>query len=497
VSRDTHGFIVSDEKGATYIDRSRRGTFLDGKRLRGPLRITESVTLRLGDPATGEELGITPPLSSNELEHNRDRRVLRSRARLAVIVVAAVVVAGGVTAGILTTVGGSGTPAIRPTTATADGPSDAVLQHVEASTVRLLQGSQSSYSGWGSGTIISPNGLILTNAHVAEPEAPGLAVALGQPGSTLEQDPPYLTVEITTGPSSPVRARYRARTVAVDGYLDLAVVQVYATSSGTPVNPKRLKLPYLNLGNDSAVQLDQPVTVLGFPGVADSDSISITSGVISTFVPDPDNHVADPRFELETTARLAHGNSGGAAISNAGQLIGVPSLEVTGEGGDLSWRLRSVSEAQALITAAKAGVKYHSKILVQRTGSERADGAGAGPTESDACGGATSVTSSDSAWFGAGFSRVPKGLDLALLVELPGGSAVTVSTGGLPERTVTSGRGCFAIQVSAEQLGLAAMPAGNYHIQLYGGPSLAPIGSAATVSVKALTHANHDRLRGR
>src|SRR5579859_2258813 len=65
VSRDTHGLILSDEKGATYIDRSRRGTFLDGKRLRGPLRITESVTLRLGDPATGEELGITPPLSGD------------------------------------------------------------------------------------------------------------------------------------------------------------------------------------------------------------------------------------------------------------------------------------------------------------------------------------------------------------------------------------------------------------------------------------------------
>src|SRR5262249_45341099 len=73
VSRDTHGLITSDEKGAVYLDRSRRGTFLDGKRLRGPLRITESVTLRLGDPATGEELGITPPLSSAELAHNRDR----------------------------------------------------------------------------------------------------------------------------------------------------------------------------------------------------------------------------------------------------------------------------------------------------------------------------------------------------------------------------------------------------------------------------------------
>ena len=65
VSRQCHGVITSDQGGATYVDQSRRGTFLDGKQLSGPLRITESVVLRLGDPATGEELGITPPLSSS------------------------------------------------------------------------------------------------------------------------------------------------------------------------------------------------------------------------------------------------------------------------------------------------------------------------------------------------------------------------------------------------------------------------------------------------
>ncbi len=482
VSRDTHGLIVSDEKGATYIDRSRRGTFLDGKRLRGPLRITESVTLRLGDPATGEELGITPPLSSTELEHNRDRRLRRGRARMAVIVAAGAAVSGGIAAVILTTVGSPSASGRPPQGSTLPV---SALQHAEASTVRLLQGSQSSYTGWGSGTIISPDGLILTNAHVAEPQAPGLAVAIGEPGSQLEQDPPYLTVELTTGPSSPVKAAYRARPVAVDGYLDLAVVQIYATSGGTPVDRRSLHLPYLALGNDAAVQLDQPVTVLGFPGVADSDSISVTSGVISTFVPDPLGHVLDPRFELETTARLAHGNSGGAAVSNAGQLIGVPSLEVTGEGGDLSWRLRSVTEARTLIAAARNGAAYHSKYLVQRTGAERSGGAGIGASQHGACAGGTSVAPSASAVFGADFSGVPSGLDLALLVELPDGSPVTDSTDGLPQLAAKSGSGCFAIQVSAEQLGLGSMPSGTYHIQLYGGPSLAPIGTATSVTVGA------------
>ena len=111
---------------------------------------------------------------------------------------------------------------------------------------------------------------------MAEPQAPGAAVAMGLPSTQLGPDPAYLTVELVTGSSSAVVPRYRARPVDVDGYLDFAVVQIYATSSGQPVNPASLHLPYLTVGSDSAVQLDQTVTVLGFPGVADSDTITVT-----------------------------------------------------------------------------------------------------------------------------------------------------------------------------------------------------------------------------
>jgi len=478
VSRQCHGFITSDEKGAVYTDKSRRGTFLNGKKLREPLRITESVVLRLGDPATGEELGITPPLSGAELEQNRVRRIMRGRVR-AGAVAAAVVVAGGILAALLAP-GGGQAPA---SGSLSGGVPAAVLQHAESATVRLLQGSQSSYTGWGSGTLISPAGLILTNAHVAEPQAPGAGVALGIPAAQLQPNPPFLTVELTTGPSSPVVARYRARPVAVDGYLDLAVVQIYATSSGQPVDPGSLRLPYLTVGNDARVQLDQPVTVLGFPGVADSDSITVTNGIISTFIPDPLGHVSDPRFELETTARLAHGNSGGAAISDTGQLIGVPSLEVTGEGGDVSWRLRAVTEAGPLIAAARDHTAYHRMILVPLTGAEQVAATGVGTTPQAACSGNPSIGPAPSAVFGVDYARVPVGLDLAMLVELPDGSAVSVPTGGLPQATASAGSACFTVALGAGQLGLAALPDGTYHVQLYGGPNLTPIGAPRAVAV--------------
>jgi putative serine protease PepD len=166
-------------------------------------------------------------------------------------------------------------------------------------------------------------------------------VAAGLPASQLGPNPPFLTVELTAGQSSAAVARFRARPAAVDGDLDLTVIRIYATSSGQPVTPASLHLPYLTLGNVGSLQLNQALTVLGFPGVSGSGSIMVTSGVVSTYVPDPLGHVTDPRFELETTVRLAHGNSGGAAIDNSGRLIGVPSLAIPGEGSDVSWCLRS------------------------------------------------------------------------------------------------------------------------------------------------------------
>jgi S1-C subfamily serine protease len=476
VSRQCHGVITSDPEGATYVDQSRRGTFLDGRQLSGPLRITESVVLRLGDPATGEELGITPPLTSTQIARNHGRRILGGRMRRGALVgVALAAVAGLATFGFF---------ALRPAGDTLSGGlRTSVLRHAEAATVRLLMGSPSEAQGWGSGTVISPSGMILTNSHVAQPRAPGLAVALGS--QLPDPNPPFLTVEMTTGPSSPVAARYRAKVVAVDGYLDLAVVQIYATSSGKPVNPASLHLPYITLGNVAALQLDQNVTTLGFPGVADSNSITVTSGVVSTFVPDPLKHVSDPRFELETTARVAHGNSGGAAIDNAGHLLGVPSLEIPGQGSDVSWRLRSVAEAKPLIAAARSHTAYHSKILVQMTGAESVPQSGVGATADAACGGGRTMAASASAVFGFKFSGFPRGLDYSAQIEMPDGNLAVDQSGNPPQGTVPKTSGCLYFVVPASAFGQATMPVGTYQLQLLAGPNLTPVGATAVVHITA------------
>ena len=234
------------------------------------------------------------------------------------------------------------------------------------------------------------------------------------------------------------------------------------------------------------MQLDQPVTTLGFPGVSMSDSITVTNGVISTFVPDPLGHVSDPRFELETTARIAHGNSGGAAINNAGQLIGVPSLSIPGEGSDTSWRLRSIAEARPLITAAKAHAPYTSHILVPLSGNEQVIGYGVGGSDSQACNGAQSVTlpGTSTVSFGFSYSGAPTGLDLALLINAPGGAGTVLTQNGtLPQATATSGSGCLTYTVAPSDLNLATLPSGTYQLQLYAGPNLVPVGQGGTVTV--------------
>jgi putative serine protease PepD len=489
--------LTSDADGATYTDTSERGTYRDGRQLRGPLRITEPVVLRLGDPATGEELGITPPLTVERM-HAARRRRSTIRTLTAVAAVLCLLFVGGIgTVLALRNDAGPDTATAAPTSAPAPAAegtgaptalSPQLLQRAEQATVRLLQGDVNDRTGWGSGTVVSADGLILTNAHVAAPRARGLAVALATPADQFEPDPEYLTVEFIESDDSAAQPRYRARPVAVDGYLDLAVVEIYADVNGNPVDRSTLNLPFLQLGDVGKVRLGQSITILGFPGVSGSDTITVTTGVISTFIRDPLRHVDDARFEMETTARVAHGNSGGAAITDAGQLVGVPSLAIPGEGSDMSWRLRSVTQAKALIDAARTGTTYRSDLLVP-LGSARVTAVGIGADAAQACGGNLTLPGgAPSAVFGFRYDDATPGVDVAFLLRLPDGTVLRTGASqkqavpGLPEAVLTTARGCVAYSVGG---GSPSLPDGVYQAQLLGGENLDPMGPAVPLRIAA------------
>ncbi len=157
--------------------------------------------------------------------------------------------------------------------------------------------------GTGSGSIINPAGYILTNYHVIEENIGIFYIGLNWADPTSEPD-----------------TYYECELVGSNSALDLAVLHVVAMASGAPL-PAGLVFPYLPVGDSDSVKIGDRVTILGFPGIGGS-SPTLTSGNISGFSADNYNDLA--RGWLKTDALISWGNSGGMAINEHGELIGVP-----------------------------------------------------------------------------------------------------------------------------------------------------------------------------
>jgi len=191
-----------------------------------------------------------------------------------------------------------------PTTAAkADIPFRAVVQ-----IVALDEEGEPLWTG--SGSIISPEGLILTNAHVALPE-------FGHDPSRIS-----LLILTTEQEDQPPRPRFLAKVVQADRDLDLAVLRITHDVEGRPLSATELNLPYLPLGRAEDLRLGDELVILGYPGIG-GDTITLTKGEVAGFVEDPPY---GPRAFIKTAATLAGGNSGGAALNAQGELVAVPTL---------------------------------------------------------------------------------------------------------------------------------------------------------------------------
>ncbi len=161
--------------------------------------------------------------------------------------------------------------------------------------------------GWsGSGSIISADGLILTNAHVVL--------------SDKFYDVEDLVVAFTVDPNYPAEPRYYAEVMQVDEGLDLAVIRVVADMNGNPVDYASLNLPAVPLGNSDALELGGDLTIMGYPGIG-GVTITLTSGDVGGFT--AEEGVGQRAF-IKTSATISGGNSGGLAVNSNNELIGVP-----------------------------------------------------------------------------------------------------------------------------------------------------------------------------
>jgi serine protease Do len=138
----------------------------------------------------------------------------------------------------------------------------------------------------GSGFVIEPTGMIVTNAHVVEQAE-------------------WIQVRLSDG------RRFGGRIVGLDTRVDLALVKIDATD-----------LPSLPLGDSNRLRVGEFVLALGHPfGLEQSVSFGIVSRKGAPLT------VAAPGFDfIQTDAAINPGNSGGPLVNMAGQVIGVNSM---------------------------------------------------------------------------------------------------------------------------------------------------------------------------
>jgi len=184
------------------------------------------------------------------------------------------------------------------------------LERLQRSTVFILQARATAddliVTCIGSGTIVSRDGLILSNAH-------NTVIGRNCPGETLVI---ALSVNFDDAPVP----RYRAEIVQADLGLDLALLRITRQNDGRLLDPDSLTLPFVELGDSELVTLDDTLTVVGYPGISD-DPVTIERGTVSGFTAEPSG---GDKSWIKTSASIRGTMSGGGAYNSAGQLVGIP-----------------------------------------------------------------------------------------------------------------------------------------------------------------------------
>jgi S1-C subfamily serine protease len=175
-----------------------------------------------------------------------------------------------------------------------------VTERVGPAVVRVETGPKAKNprerGGMGSGIVISPDGLVLTNSHVV--------------GSSKE-----IRLRDTEG------AVTDARVLGVDPDTDLALLRANGARD----------LHYASLGNSKHLRRGQLVVAIGNPLGFES---TVTAGVVSALGRSI-RSVSGRTIEdvIQTDAALNPGNSGGPLVSSAAEVIGINTAIISGAQG--------------------------------------------------------------------------------------------------------------------------------------------------------------------
>ena len=152
-----------------------------------------------------------------------------------------------------------------------------------------------SQQSLGSGVILDPDGLIVTNHHVIA-NATEVKVVLSD------------------------RREFDAEILLADERTDLAVLRIESAGE---------KLPYIEMRDSDSVEVGDLVLAIGNPfGVGQT----VTSGIVSALARTAIG-ITDYSFFIQTDASINPGNSGGALIAMDGRLIGINTAIFSNKGG--------------------------------------------------------------------------------------------------------------------------------------------------------------------
>jgi S1-C subfamily serine protease len=179
-----------------------------------------------------------------------------------------------------------------------DAYSTAVIHAVEqvGPAVVRVEGTR----GGGSGVVFTPDGFVLTNSHVVNPDR---AAHRPDPAEAGDHDRPIAV----TLPDGRLLA---ADVVGRDADTDLAVLRIDGS-----------RLPWARLGDSKAVRVGQVAVAIGNPYGFDH---SVTSGVVSALGRSLRARSGRRMDDIiQTDASLNPGNSGGPLVTTGGEVIGI------------------------------------------------------------------------------------------------------------------------------------------------------------------------------
>jgi S1-C subfamily serine protease len=188
--------------------------------------------------------------------------------------------------------------------------------------VVLNHGPGTTLRGFGSGFLVRPNGVFVTNFHVVERAA-------------------AVSIKLTDGRQFPVTG-----ILSLDPDTDIAILKVAAKN-----------LPVVTLGDSDSVKVGQQVLAIGSPMGLEN---TVSDGLISAIRREEGEKI------FQISAPISSGSSGGALLDMKGEVIGVPFAVLT-EGQNLNFAI-PISYVKRLLTSV-AIRPFAPETLVYKEGS--------------------------------------------------------------------------------------------------------------------------------